>query len=91
MQNRIRILGLLAIVSAIGLPLRAQSPVLVISGATLIDGTGGPTVGDAVVVVSDGTITAAGPRATVRVPADATVIDGKGKYLLPGLIDTSSA
>ncbi len=89
MQNRIRILGLLAIVSAIGLPLRAQSPVLVISGATLIDGTGGPAVGDAVVVVSDGTITAAGPRATVRVPADATVIDGKGKYLLPGLIDTN--
>jgi imidazolonepropionase-like amidohydrolase len=84
-----RILGLVTIVTMMGLTLHAQSPALAISGATLIDGTGGPAVADAVVVVADGKITAAGPRASVRVPADATVVDGKGKFVLPGLIDTN--
>ena len=39
------------------------------------------------VVIQDGRITAAGSRNDVQTPAGATVIDGKGKYLLPGLID----
>jgi imidazolonepropionase-like amidohydrolase len=64
-------------------------PTLAISGATLIDGTGGPRVPDAVVVVTDGRITAAGPRASSTIPPEAGVIDAKGKYLVPGLIDTN--
>jgi imidazolonepropionase-like amidohydrolase len=39
------------------------------------------------VVIQDGRITAIGTRSDVQTPAGATVIDGKGKYLLPGLID----
>ena len=90
MRNRTgRILGLLTIVGLIGLPLRAQSPALAIAGATLIDGTGGPVVDDAVVVIADGKIIAAGPRGSVRIPGDATVINGTGKFVLPGLIDTN--
>jgi imidazolonepropionase-like amidohydrolase len=42
---------------------------------------------DQTVVVTGGTITAAGPAANVKVPAGAQVIDGKGKTLLPGLWD----
>jgi imidazolonepropionase-like amidohydrolase len=67
----------------------AQSPTLAISGATLIDGNGGQPVPDAVVLVSDGRIVSAGPRAGVEIPAAATVIDAKGKFVLPGLIDTN--
>jgi imidazolonepropionase-like amidohydrolase len=60
-----------------------------IVGATLIDGNGGPAVADAVVVVSDGGITAAGPRASVAIPAGATVVDAKGRWLVPGFVDTN--
>ncbi len=60
---------------------------LALVGATLIDGTGRPPVPDAVVVVRDGRIAAAGPRGSVAVPAGARVVDVAGKYLLPGLWD----
>jgi imidazolonepropionase-like amidohydrolase len=56
-----------------------------ISGATLIDGTGAAPVSDAVVVVRDGKIAAAGPRAAVALPKGMAVIDGRGATLLPGL------
>ena len=39
------------------------------------------------VIVSGGRISAMGPNATTRAPRGATVIDGRGKYLMPGLGD----
>jgi imidazolonepropionase-like amidohydrolase len=39
------------------------------------------------VVVRDGRIAAVGPSASTRAPAGATVIDGRGKFLIPGLGD----
>ncbi len=71
---------------------RAQAPaprVTAIRGATLIDGTGGAPVPDAVVVVTNDRITAAGPRASVAVPAGATVIDATGQFIVPGFFDTN--
>ena len=56
-----------------------------ISGATLIDGAGGPPVADAVVIVRAGKIAAAGPQSAVAVPKSMPVIDGHGSTLLPGL------
>jgi imidazolonepropionase-like amidohydrolase len=69
--------------------LQPQAATVAISGGTLIDGTGGSPVRDAVVLVVDGRIKAAGPRASIQVPAGTTVIDAAGKYVLPGLIDTN--
>jgi imidazolonepropionase-like amidohydrolase len=60
---------------------------LVISGATLIDGRGGPPIPDAVVVIEGDRITAVGPRDKFAIPRGATIIDARGKYLLPGLWD----
>jgi len=60
---------------------------LALVGATLIDGTGKPAITDAAVVIEHGRITAAGARAGVTIPANATVIDEHGKTLLPGLWD----
>lgn len=57
------------------------------TGATLIDGNGGPPVKDAVIVVSDNRITAVGPKATVEIPASAQIEDLTGKTVIPGLID----
>ncbi|HSL68830.1 MAG TPA: amidohydrolase family protein [Longimicrobiales bacterium] len=39
------------------------------------------------VVVQNGKITALGPAAQVPVPANATRVDGRGKYLVPGLTE----
>jgi imidazolonepropionase-like amidohydrolase len=56
-------------------------------GATLIDGLGGPPVRNAVVLVRDGRIAAVGPKARVRIPKDAAVVDCAGSWILPGLWD----
>ncbi len=60
-----------------------------ITGGTIIDGNGGAPVSDGVVVVSGTRITAAGPRSAVAIPAGATAIDARGKFIVPGLIDTN--
>jgi imidazolonepropionase-like amidohydrolase len=56
-------------------------------GGTLIDVTGKPATPNSVVVVEGDRIVAAGPRASVKIPNDAKVIDVSGKFLLPGLWD----
>ncbi len=59
----------------------------VITGATIIDGTSRPPVKDAAVVIKGTRISAVGPRRSVNVPQGATVIDARGKYVIPGLAD----
>src|SRR3954467_15838446 len=68
---------------------RSSDSVVAIVGATLIDGNGGPAIPDATIVVRGKRITAVGPRATVKVPAGARVVDGTGKFATPGFIDTN--
>src|SRR5438128_649966 len=60
---------------------------IAIVGVRLIDGTGTAPVDDSVVIVAGDRIRAAGPRARVPVSSGATVVDAKGKVLLPGLVD----
>ena len=60
-----------------------------IVGATVIDGNGGPPLVDATVVIVGERIEAVGPRASAEVPAGATIIDGTGKFVTPGFIDTN--
>src|SRR6185437_15960630 len=52
--------------------------------AEIVDGTGAPPKYDQTLIVSDGRITGLGPH--VRVPKDATIIDARGKTLLPGFV-----
>jgi imidazolonepropionase-like amidohydrolase len=59
----------------------------VLTGVTLIDGTGRAPVPDAAVVIAGERIAAAGPRASTAWPGGATVIDLPGRTVLPGLID----
>lgn len=53
----------------------------------LLDGTGSPPVQNAAILLAGDRIVAVGPRASVKVPADATVVDLGARTLLPGLID----
>ena len=61
--------------------------VLVIRHGRLFDGTGGPVVEDAAVVVRGNRFAAAGPAETVEIPRCAREIDAAGGTILPGLID----
>jgi imidazolonepropionase-like amidohydrolase len=61
---------------------------IAISGATLIDGTGRPPVPDITVIIAGDRITRVGPSGSLAIPPDARVIDGTGKFIVPGLIDT---
>jgi imidazolonepropionase-like amidohydrolase len=42
---------------------------------------------DHTVIVTNGRVTAVGPAAATHVPADAVRVDGRGKYLMPGLAE----
>ena len=59
----------------------------VLKGMTLIDGTG-RVIEDAVLVFEDEHILAAGSAKDIEVPDEAIFYNLKGKYVIPGLIDT---
>jgi imidazolonepropionase-like amidohydrolase len=64
------------------------SPSIAIIGATLWDGTGRAPVTNAVTVVRGDRILCAGAAGECAVPHGARVIEAKGQYLIPGLIDS---
>ncbi|MBL8823511.1 MAG: amidohydrolase family protein [Planctomycetia bacterium] len=59
---------------------------VLIKGATVLTVTKGNFVGD--VLVQDGKIKEVGPN--INAPANLTVIDAKGLFVMPGIIDTHS-
>lgn len=74
---------------AIAAPLLADAPgVYAIRGGT-VHPVSGPAIDDGVVVIRNGLIEAVG--ANLAIPADATVIDVKGKHVYPGLIDAQTS
>jgi len=71
--------------------IRPEPPVgkgiVVLKAARLIDGTGAPPIRNAIIVVSDNKIQAAGDAGSMRIPAEAKIIDLGDVTLLPGFID----
>lgn len=68
--------------------LMAQETPVAIRGAKLIPVTG-PEIENGVLVVHRGKITAIGGAGTA-IPRNATIIDGRGKVVMPGLVDSHS-
>lgn len=70
----------------------AQAPqpetVLVIEGATLIDGNGGAPLADSAIVIRGNRITSVSRRGQATYPANAHVINAAGKFVMPGLFDS---
>jgi imidazolonepropionase-like amidohydrolase len=64
------------------------NPSTAIVGATLWDGTGRAPVTNAVTVVRGDRILCAGAASECQVPHGARVIEARGQYLIPGLIDS---
>jgi len=56
-------------------------------GATLIDGTGGPPLADAAVLVRRGKVESIGPRSGFELPRGVNQVDVSGRWIIPGLID----
>ena len=64
-----------------------ETRIKAITGVTLIDGTTRQPVQDAVIVIDGPRISQVGVRGTVSIPSGATVIDGQGRFVIPGLAD----
>lgn len=60
---------------------------IAITRVTVVDATGGPARPGQTVLISGSRITRIAPAGQVRVPRGARVVDGAGKYLIPGLWD----
>jgi imidazolonepropionase-like amidohydrolase len=71
----------------LALPALAQERVTAIRNVTILTVTNG-TIENGTVIIRGPKIAAVGRD--VAIPAGATVIDGSGKYVLPGIIDTHS-
>ncbi len=65
----------------------AWSQPVVIQRVTVIDATGRPAQPDTTVVIVGGRIAKVGPWKKIKVPKNAQVVDGAGKFLIPGLWD----
>src|SRR5688572_14628122 len=59
----------------------------VLAGGTLIDGYGGPPIGNSVIIVEGARIKAVGRAGTLPIPEDAELISTEGMTVLPGLWD----
>lgn len=85
-----RLFPILLAAFVFAVPVRAQS--LAITGVTVVDpsvaASRQPGMVNETVVIRNGHIVAVGPSATVPIPRGARVVDGRGKYLMPGLWDS---
>jgi imidazolonepropionase-like amidohydrolase len=89
MRTALAILASVAILSC-GAPrsvATARQPELVITGATLIDGTGALPRSGITIVLREGRVAAVTPDAEAERFERATVIDAAGTYVIPGLAD----
>jgi imidazolonepropionase-like amidohydrolase len=84
-HKRIRAFGYVLLVTTTACDSGAGK--VVYAGGTLWNGTGAPPILDAVVIVSDGHIEAAGPPDLVAIPRNAEVRRVDGRWIIPGLID----
>ena len=78
-------LGILAVL----LLLTASAPaqVTVLTHATVVDGTGAGPQKDVTIVMENGRIRDMGPSSKVSAPSGATIVDLKGKFVTPGIIN----
>jgi hypothetical protein len=63
-----------------------DSPIVALTHARVIDGTGAAAREDQTIIVRDGRVAALGNSSTIAVPAGAQVLDLSGKTVIPGLV-----
>jgi imidazolonepropionase-like amidohydrolase len=65
---------------------KVDAPVIALTNARVIDGTGGPVRLAQTIVIRDGLIAGVGDARSVPAPEGATIIDLAGKTVLPGFV-----
>jgi len=65
----------------------ALGEVIVLRGATLIDGTGRPPRQNATLIIDGDRISAVGDAAKLKIPAGARVVEVRGRTIMPGIIN----
>lgn len=65
---------------------RFDTTVVALTNARIIDGTGAAARDQQTLIIRDGRIAALGPSATTAIPAEAQVVDLRGKSVIPGLV-----
>ncbi len=63
-----------------------DAPVIVLTNAKVIDGTGAPSVTNQTIIIRGERIVEVGPSRSVAVPSNAEVVDLTGHTVIPGLI-----
>lgn len=81
------LIALAAMWSVAGIRVRSQDTTLVIEHVTIIDGTGAPATPDMTVVIVGNRIRNIWRSSALGTPVGAQVLDGAGKFLIPGLRD----
>src|SRR5215475_10109289 len=64
-----------------------SGPALVFSHVNIIDATGAPMQADMTVIVQGERIIAIAKSGTVQIPLHATLVESRGKFIIPGLWD----
>ena len=86
--EKVRSVDLLFFVVLLGTTVAANAQTkstIAIEHVTVIDGTGRPAIPDATVIIEGDRITRVSRR--IPIPTGAQRIDGRGKYLIPGMMD----
>ena len=65
----------------------ATAQVTAITHVTLIDGSDAAPLSDATVIIEQGRISDVGPSTRIVPPTGATIVDGTGKFVVPGIIN----
>jgi imidazolonepropionase-like amidohydrolase len=65
---------------------KISAPVVALTHARIIDGTGATPLADQTIIISGGKIQSIGDSATTSTPAGAQVLDLTGKTVIPGLV-----
>ncbi len=92
MPTRARWFGLAALLMLAGVPCQAaETSIIAIVGATVIHpdrNLPSAVAANSTLIIAGRRIESIGPAGSTAVPAGATRIDGKGKWVVPGLIDS---
>jgi len=82
-------LGLCALLAAAGgwAAAHGSTPALAITHVSVIDASGSPPQADMTLIISDQRIAGLSSSGAAQLPAGARIVDGHGKFLIPGLWD----
>ena len=75
-----------ALSDAVKAYVKVDGPVIALTNARVIDGTGAPARAGQTVIIRNGTIAELGDSARITVPTGAVTVDLTGKSLIPGLV-----